>query len=262
MSQSMEEIMEVNQLMPPERIQERIVEQTDVPVPHMMKKTIERAKHIPQERVQDNTMEHIVDVPVSQIQEETVEVTQRVPQDRMSDHVVEQTVDIPSSTESMTESSRDAQMHVPAVQVAQKTVKELRSKFEVGHTNEVHAQKQLDKNRWRKKQGLEATQYPQDIQERADPTDQRQVPAIRSAQKTVEVPRVQYIDKVADIPVDVQRQVSTIQAAQHDTQHIDEVVDVSALMESEVLTIPEDPCLNETDASRSSLRKSCRRIGL
>ena len=63
--------------------------------------------------------------------------------------------------------------------------------------------------------GFEATQYPQDVQERADLTNQRQVPAIRSVQKTVEVPRVHYIDKVADISVDVQRRGSTIQAAQH-----------------------------------------------
>ena len=56
---------------------------------------------------------------------------------------------------------------------------------------------------------------------------------------------MQYIDKVADIPVDVQKQVSTIQASQHDTQHIDEVV--PALMESEIPSIPDadDPCLNE-----------------
>ena len=56
---------------------------------------------------------------------------------------------------------------------------------------------------------------------------------------------MQYIDKVADISVDVQRQVSTIQASQHDTQQIDKVV--PALMESEVPSIPDadDPCLNE-----------------
>ena len=198
---------------------------------------------------------------VSQIQEETVEVIQPIPQDRMSDHVVQQTVDIPSpqtqeqtvesvqvhpkglsadlqrgsncgrasSTDSMTDSSQNIPSRIPAVQVAQKTVKELRSKFEVGHTNEVHARNQPDKNRWRKKQGLEAKQYPQDVQERADLTNQRQVPAIRSVQKTVEVPRVQYIDKVADISVDMQRQVSTIQAA----QHIDEVVDVPAITQDE-----------------------------
>ena len=116
----------------------------------------------------------IVDVPGSQTQKETV------PQDRMSDHVVQQ------------------------------TVKELRSKFEVGHMSEVHARNRSDKNRWRDKQRFEAKQYPQDAQERADLTNQRHVLAIRTVQKTVEVPRVQYIDKVADIPVDVQRQGSTI----------------------------------------------------
>ena len=84
--------------------------------------------------------------------------------------------------------------------------------------------------------GLKPKQYPQDVQKRADLTNRRQVPAIRSLQKTVEVRRVQYIDKVADIPVDVQRQVSTVQAA----QDIDEVEDVPALTQSEVPNIPDD----------------------
>ena len=148
------------------------------------------------------------------------------------------------STDKVINAPAIMQRHVPAVQVAQKPVKELRSTFEVGHTNEVHARNQLDKNRWRRKQEFEATQYPQDVQERAYLTNQRQVPAIRSVQKTVEVPRVQYIDKVADIPVDVQRRWSTVQAA----QHIDEVVDVPALTQSEVPTVPDtdDLCLDET----------------
>ena len=145
-----------------------------------------------------------------------------------------------SSTDSMTDSSRDAQMQVPTVQVAQKTVKEIRSKFEVGHTKgtgkSAHARKQPDNNRWREKQRFEAKQYPQDAQERADLTNQRHVLAIRNAHKTVEVPRVQYIDKVADIPVDMQRQVSTLQAG----QHIDEVEDVPALTQSEVPNILDD----------------------
>ena len=180
-------------------------------------------KPIPQERVQNNTVEQIVDVPVSQIQEETVEVIQLLPQDRMSDRVVEPIVDSPSSTDSVADSSHGEleqiiampvmvqrqvqktvevpqipfideavdvpvivqrqvpivqrvqktveasqaqstdkvmnalvimQRQVPAIQVAQKTVKELRSTFEVGHTNEVHAWNQPDKNRWRKKQGV------------------------------------------------------------------------------------------------------------
>ena len=127
-------------------------------------------------------------------------------------------------------------------------VKEMRSKFEVGHTNEAHARNWSDKNRWREKQRFEAEQYPLDMQERADLTNQRQVPAIQGVQKTVEVPRVQYIDKVADIPVDVQRQGSTIQASQHDMQYIDEVGHVSVPTQSVAPTVPDthDLCLDET----------------
>ena len=47
---------------------------------------------------------------------------------------------------------------------------------------------------------------------------------------------MQYIDKVADIPVDMQRQVSTTQAA----QDIEEVEDVPALTQSEVPNITDD----------------------
>ena len=111
----------------------------------------------------------------------------------------------------------------------------------------------MDKNRWREKRALKpkkrGPQYPQNARERADLTNQRQVPTIQSVQNMVEVPKVKYIDKVADIPVDVPRQVSTIQAAQHDTQHTDEVVHVPALMQSEVPTIlnTDDLCLDETE---------------
>ena len=156
----------------------------------------------------------IVDMPSSQTQE-TVEVIQPIPQDRMSDHVVQQ------------------------------TVKELRSKFEVGHMSEVRARNRSDKNRWREKQRFEVKQYPQDAQERADLMNQRQVLAIRSVQKTVEVPRVQYIDKVADILVEVQRQGSTNQVPQQD---IDEVADVPVPTQSVAPSIPDtdDLCLNET----------------
>ena len=47
---------------------------------------------------------------------------------------------------------------------------------------------------------------------------------------------MQYIDKVADIPVDEQRRGSTVQAA----QHIDEVEDIPAFAQSEVQDIPDD----------------------
>ena len=59
------------------------------------------------------------------------------------------------------------------------------------------------------------------------------------------MPRVQYIDKVEDIPVDVQRQGSTNQALQHD---IDEVGHIPVPTQNVTPTIPDtdDLCLDET----------------
>ena len=61
---------EVIHLMPRTRIQERTFEETDIPVPHMTKKTIEVVKFIPQERVQNRTVRQIIDVPVPRVMEE------------------------------------------------------------------------------------------------------------------------------------------------------------------------------------------------
>ena len=154
----------------------------------------------------------------------------------MSNHVVQQIIDVPEKTGHVIQEAeryRDEdkvdktkiktksglENHCTAMGITS-IVKELRSKFEVGHKKEVRTRNRLDK----------------DAQERADLTNQRQVPAIRSVHKTVEVPKVQYIDKVADSPVDVQRRGSTVQ----DTQHINEVEDVAALTQSEVSNIPDD----------------------
>ena len=63
-----------------EQIQERIVEEDHVSVRHMMEKTIEVTKLIPQERVQNDTVERIVDLPVPRIWKETGEVTQLIPE--------------------------------------------------------------------------------------------------------------------------------------------------------------------------------------
>ena len=204
-----------------------LTKHVEIPQLQIVEKTIETSKHIQLEHVQNNTVEQIVNVSSSQTQEETVEVIQSILQDRMSDHVVQQ------------------------------TVKELRSKFEVGHMSEVHARNRSDKNRWREKQRFEAKQYPQDAQERADLTNQQQVLAIRTVQKTVEVPRVQYIDKVADIPVDVQRQGSTNQALQHDVGHI------PVPTQNVTPTIPDtdDLCLDETaDEDRLEQENKMRKL--
>ena len=158
---------------------------------------------IPQVQFLNKVDDMLVDVqqqirPMAQ----TVQKTTEIPQLQLPDQVV----DVPVVVQRQVPSIETVQKTVEVPQT-QSIVKELRSKFEVGHTNKVHARNQPDKN-W----------------------------AIRNAHKTVEVPRVQYIDKVADIPVDMQRQVSTTQAA----QDIEEVEDVSALTQSEVSNISDD----------------------
>ena len=52
---------------------------------------------------------------------------------------------------------------------------------------------------------------------------------IQSTQKTVVVPRVQFIDKLVDDPTVMQRQLPTFQGVQHYMQH-DKEVDVRAFM--------------------------------
>ena len=254
-----ERIVKVAKHIPQKQVQSYTVKQiVDVPVSQIREKIGQVTQHIPQERTSDRVVEQNVNSPSPQIQEQTVEIATAILQERLqqrtqahSNNTVNQEAedyrDEKEVDKTKIETTSGLKNHCVMIR-STSTVKELMSKFEVGHTREtkeaVHlrARNRSDRNRWRKKQGFEAKQCPQDAQERADLTNQRQVPAIPSVQKTVEVPRVQYIDKEADIPVNMQRQVSTIQAA----QDIDEVVDVLALTQSAVGTIPEDPCLNKT----------------
>ena len=194
---------------------QHVVNTIEVERPKLAKETVQEptiqekinqvTKHIriPQVQFLNKVDDMLVDVqqqirPMAQ----TVQKTTEIPQLQLPDQVV----DVPVVVQRQVPSIETVQKTVEVPQT-QSIVKELRSKFEVGHTNKVHARNQPDKNR-----------------------------AIRNAHKTVEVPRVQYIDKVADIPVDMQRQVSTTQAA----QDIEEVEDVPALTQSEVSNISDD----------------------
>ena len=97
-SQFLDRVVDVPVVMQRQVPQEQIrdVEETDVPVPHVMEEITEVVKHMPQERVRSNTVEQLAAVPAPHIQEESVEVFQLIPEDRISDRIVEQTVDIPS----------------------------------------------------------------------------------------------------------------------------------------------------------------------
>ena len=57
-----------------EFLEELIIEKSDVPVSHVMEKTIEVVKLIPQEQAQNRTVRQITDVPVPRVMEENTEV--------------------------------------------------------------------------------------------------------------------------------------------------------------------------------------------
>ena len=213
-----------------------VIMQRQVPIVRKVQKTVEASQAQPTDRVMNAPVIMQRHVPAVQVAQKTIasptendHVTQEAEKYRDGDKVDKTKIKAKSSLENHCTVMRNTSI-----------VKDMRSKFDVGHTKgtekSAHARNQSDKNRWRKKQEFEATQYPQDAQERADLTNQRHVLAIRNAHKTVGVPRVQYIDKVADIPVDIQRQVSTLQAG----QHIDDVEDVPAVTQSEIPNIPDD----------------------
>ena len=175
---------------------QHVVNAVEAEMPRIIKETVQRKKPILNEKINQVTkrteipqlqfLNEVADMPVVVEQQVSmVQMAMEAPQVR----VVAKTVENPQLQKTV-----EAAKHIQ-----QERVKELRSKFEVGHTSEVPR-------------------------------------PIRSVQKTVEVPRVQYIDKVADMPVDMQRQVSTTQAA----QDIEEVEDVPALTQSEVPNIPDD----------------------
>ena len=89
-----------------ERIHERTVEESDVHVPHVTEKITKVVKHIPQERMPNRAMEHIIDAPVPQIQE-----TVGSPNPRIQEQTVEA-------------------VKAPEVQVAQRTIRNLQGHWQ------------------------------------------------------------------------------------------------------------------------------------
>ena len=77
-------------------IQERTVEQiVDIPVPHFLENVVEVVQIVPQERVLIRTVEQIVDTPTLQSQDEIVEVIQLILQEGISERILEQIVEVP-----------------------------------------------------------------------------------------------------------------------------------------------------------------------
>ena len=110
--QMRKETGEVTQLIAKERISRCII----VPAPQIR---VEAVKHVPQERVQSNTLEQIGAVAVPGTREETGRVIQLTPQDRISDRVVEHVVHV--SVREIPEHTVDVVKVIPQERLQQRT---------------------------------------------------------------------------------------------------------------------------------------------
>ena len=85
----MEEIFEFVPSLPQERVQNHTLEQiVDFSVPRTMEEIFEFVPSLPQERVQNHTLEQIVDFSVPRIMEAIVEVGPSLPQERVQNHTL------------------------------------------------------------------------------------------------------------------------------------------------------------------------------
>ena len=164
---------------------------------------VEVLKTVLQDRVQQRTVEQIVDAPALQAVEELAEVSKVFSQDRIQQRIVEQTIPAIPLAEKIVE--------LPVIQTEEKTQQGVNTLAQhVVDTIEVERPKIID----------ETVQKPI-IQEKVNPVT-----------KHVKVPLSQFTGKAMDIPVVAPRQIlSMTQTAQKTTeipqlQFPDQVVDV------------------------------------
>ena len=169
-----------------DRTSQRTVEQIlNVHVPEMAKQLVEVPETVSRDGVQQRTVEQIVDAPVPQAVEELAEVSKVFSQDRIQQRVVEQTTPATSLAE-MTVEVPVARTPEKAQQVANTLIQHDVDTVEVERP-------QIIKQTWQKPI----------IQEK-----------INQVTKHVEVPLVQFLHKVDEVPVGVQRQIPMVRAVQ------------------------------------------------
>ena len=187
-----------------DRTLQRAAEQIpNVPVPEMVTQLMEVPETVSQDRIKLRTVEQIVDAPVPQAVEELADVFRVFSQDRIQQRIVEQIIPATSLAEMIVE--------VPVIQTPERTQ-------QVVNMNVQHI---VDTVLVEKPKIIDETVQKPTIQEK-----------INQVTKHVEVPLVQFLDKVDEIPVVAQRQIPImVQTIQKTTdipqlQCIDKVIDV------------------------------------
>ena len=191
----------------------------DVLVPDMVEQLVKLPNTVSQDRIRQRTVEQIVDTSDPQVVEKLVVVFRVFSQDRIQQRTVEQTIPATSLTEMIVE--------VPVIQTQGRTQQGVNT-----HVQHVVNTVEVERPKIIKQIGQKTI-----IQEK-----------INQVTKHVEVPLSQFIDKIVEIPVVAQRQISTVQTVQKrieisQLQITDKVTDVPVVL---VVPVPQVRVVKKT----------------
>ena len=220
MPQVVGQVLEVPKISSQDRDLHGTVEQIlDVLVPEMAKQLVEVPETISPDRIQQRSVEQIVDASVPQAVEELAEVFRVFSQDRIQQRIVEQTIPAIPFAEKIVE--------LPVIQTEEKTRQGVNACVQhVANAVEVEKPEIIE----------ETVQRMKPIIQKKINQVTRHVETLllQIVEKTFEIPELQFTDKVVNIPVLAQRQISmeTVQKIIEisQLQHTDDVVDVPAVL--------------------------------
>eukprot|EP00435_Cladocopium_sp_Y103_P049502 s1614_g14.t4 len=203
-----EETVSVPKVIQQERLVHHTVEQlVEVPVQIPQEKIVQVPKIAVQERQNVVHVEHVIEIPVPQTVEEIVQVPIVQTEERLVQNPVEITVEVPRPV------ILEKTIEVPKVQIEETIVKVPKIMQTVQH---LTIQDQLQKIEVVKPQIIQRTVRRKKpiIQENITEVPQitiEHVPVEKVVKKPVDVPQIQYVDKIVDVPVQKQRHVPVIQ---------------------------------------------------
>ena len=214
----------------------------------MVKHLVEVPETVSQDRIQQRTVEQIVDAPVPQAVEELAEVSKVFSQDRIQQRAVEQTIENPAISLAgmiveMPVTRKTQQLVNTHVQHVVDTVEVEKPKI-----TELTVQRKKPIIQEKMNQVTKPIEIPQvqflDEVDEIPVVAQRQIPIDQTVRKTVETPQLQVIDKVVDDPV---VQVPRVQV-------LEKTVEISQLQAAEkVVETRETQTIQSIQTSESSV---------
>ena len=178
----------------------------DVLVPETAKQLMEVPETVSQDRIKQRTVEQIVDAPVPQAVEELTDVFRVFSQDRIQQRAMEQTTPATSLVEMIVE--------VPVARTPEETQQLVNTHVQhVVNTVEVERPKLVKEtvqekiNQVTKHIKIPQVQFLNKVDDMLVDV-QRQIPVAQTMQKAMEVPPLQYVNRVVDVPVVAPRQIS------------------------------------------------------